>query len=40
MGIKSFFKRENNEKSKRPPYGFVLNPRGIYDYVSGYTSLS
>ena len=43
MGIKSFFKRESNEKGKknsRPPYGFVLNQRGIYDFITGYTPIS
>lgn len=43
MGIKSFFKRENDEKEKknsRPPYGLVLNQRGIYDFITGYTPIS
>lgn len=42
MGIKNFFKREKVEKKQesKARYGFVLNQRGIYDFISGYTTIS
>lgn len=42
MGIKNFFKREKVEKKQKSNarYGFVLNQRGIYDFISGYTTIS
>jgi HK97 family phage portal protein len=42
MGIKNFFKREKVEEKQesKARYGFVLNQRGIYDFISGYTTIS
>lgn len=42
MGIKNFFKREKVEEKQesKARYGFVLNERGIYDFISGYTTIS
>ena len=42
MGIKNFFKREKvkEKQESKARYGFVLNQRGIYDFISGYTTIS